>query len=135
MAAAVVIDSADGRYVQGSRAVRKGTITLNTYATNGVAVTAALFELPGTIAELDIGPSGGLIFEWDKTNSKIKAFYPTGGATASPAALAAPQVTTGASTASAVNATTPALTPGVAKEVLNATDLSSITTRFRVEGY
>lgn len=138
MSATITIDTSDGRYVQGSRFVRKGTINLgSSYNTGGMAVTAANFEFPGTIAELDLGPTGGLIFEWDKTNGKVKAYYPTGGATASPAATGDPKVSTGASTASAVNATSPALTPGLGKEVAASTDLSAstFTTRFRAEGY
>lgn len=100
----------------------------NSYTTGGYAITPADFGLNDIIVVIPQGV-GGLLFEYDYANQKLLAKYPTGGATASPAALAAPTVTTGASTASAVNATTPALTPGQGKEVANATDLSTLTVR------
>lgn len=100
----------------------------NSYPTGGYPVTAADFGLNDVIVVIPQG-AGGLLFEYDYANKKLLVKYPTGGATASPAALAAPTVTSGASSATAVNATTPALTPGQGKEVANATDLSSITVR------
>lgn len=104
-------------------------VTLSSsYPTGGESITPADFGLNDIIVVIPQG-SSGLLFEYDYANQKLLAKYPTGGATASPAALAAPTVTTGASTASAVNATTPAITPGQGKEVLNTTDLSTITVR------
>jgi hypothetical protein len=110
MASTFTIDSTDGRYVQGNRHVRKGSGNLGTYATNGVAVTVAQLEFPGTIAELDIGPSAGIIYEWDKTNSKVKAYRQKDPGAAGGADIALP-------------------------EVANGVDLSSLAFRFRAEGY
>lgn len=74
MASTLTIDTADGRYVQGSRLVRKGSGNLGTYATGGIAITAAQLEFPGTIGDFEVsGNPSGYNFEWDKTNSKIKA--------------------------------------------------------------
>jgi hypothetical protein len=106
----------------------------NSYATGGESITPAQVGVNKIFQVLPDQGVSGLLFNYDYVNSKLKATYPTGGATASPAALAAPQVTTGASTASAVNATTPALTPGQGKEVAAATDLSSVVVRTRFIG-
>lgn len=103
----------------------------NSYGTGGESLTASDLGYPGgTIQLLLNGEPGGLLIDYDYTNSKLLVRYPTGGATAAPTSVSAvPAVTSGASTASAVNATTPALTPGVGKEVGNTTDLSTITVR------
>lgn len=106
------------------------------YVTGGYSITPSL--IAGFNARIDavepVTGNGGLIAEWDTTNNKLKVLYPTGGGAAAPAALAAPIVTSGASTASAVSATTPTLTPGIGKEVLNTTNLSTITFRCWVTG-
>jgi hypothetical protein len=136
MALTATFDSrSKGMFYSGAEKVRRGTLLFDSsYSTGGKPVTAATFNLR-RLDHLDISPSGGLIFEFDKTNMKVKAYYPTGGATAAPtSASAVPQVTGGASSATAVNATTPALTPGVAKEVGNTADLSTITPRFEARG-
>lgn len=101
----------------------------NSYPTGGYPVTAADFGLTDIIHVAIQQGRVGLIFEYDYVNQKVIFRYPTGGATASPAALAVPAVTTGASTASAVNATTPALTPGQAKELLATTDVTTVSIR------
>lgn len=104
----------------------------SSYPTGGEPLSAGdLGFPPGTkVVQLTAIANAGLLFEYDYVNSKLKAFYPTGGATAAPTGVStAPQVSSGASTASAVSATTPALTPGVGKEVGNTADLSTITVR------
>ena len=73
--------------------------------------------------------------DFNAATGKLIVSYPTGGATASPAALADPISTSGAATASAVDATTPNITPGRGKEVSNSTDLSSCTWRILLLGY
>ena len=108
-----------------------GTILLDSsYPTGGYAITATNFLFGSTTYLLNVGESSGVVPEWDRTNSKIKMFYPTGGSAASPAALAAPFVTLASGT-SAINspglALTDAVTPGQGKEVANATDLSTLT--------
>lgn len=119
----------------GNRRRAFGTFTFsNSYTTGGESLTPAMVGL-GIIDSLDINQGiGGLIFRWDKANQKVLAFYPTGGATASPGAIADPKVTSGASSATAVNATTPDITPGRAKEVAAATNLSAITFDFEACG-
>lgn len=98
MAASVTIDE---RYVQGSKYVRNGSLNLGTYATNGVPITSSLFELPVRLDHLDVSPAAGIVFEWDKTNSKIKAFRQTDPAAAGGADVALVEV------ANAVNLATP----------------------------
>lgn len=106
-----------------------GTCTLSSsYAANGDTCTPAQFGLTSISLILFDYHAAGLLFSYDYSAGKLKAFYPTGGATTAPStATAVPQVTTGVATASAVNATTPALTPGVGKEVAATADLSGVT--------
>lgn len=78
--------------------------------------------------------AGRMMFSYDTANKKLMCFYPTGGATAAPGALADPISTTGAATASAVDATQPNITPGRGKEVLATTDLSSLSVELLVRG-
>jgi len=61
----------------GNRNQTEGTGNLGTYATNGVAVTAGQVGL-GVIDSLIIDPAGGYVFEWDKTNGKVKAYRSAG---------------------------------------------------------
>jgi hypothetical protein len=107
----------------------------SSYPTGGEPLTPAMLGFSQVVDLLLAGPKAGLNFEYDYAASKIKVMFPVGGATAAPTTLtAAPQVTTGASTASAVNATTPALTPGVSKEMGSTADLSTLTTRITAWG-
>ena len=103
------------------------------YASGGYAVGGTQLGLSKIHAAF-VNPAnavaGRLIANWIPGTSpagKIQVCYPTGGATASPAALADPISTTGASTASAVDATQPNITPGRGKEVADATDLTGAT--------
>jgi hypothetical protein len=110
MAATFTLDSGrDGRAVAGDRFIRRGSGNVGTYATNGVAVTKANFDLPVSLTHLEVDSSGGYIFEFDKANSKIKAYRQKDPAAAGGADIPLP-------------------------EVANAVDLSSITPRFRAEG-
>jgi hypothetical protein len=72
-------------------------------------------------------PTKGVIFEYDYANSKLKAVFPTGGGGTPASALAVPKVSSGSSSASAVDATTPTITPGVGKEVASTQNLSTLT--------
>lgn len=110
MAASVTIDKPGGRTASGSRFVREGTINLATYATNGVAVTKALFDLPVDLTDLNIRPSAGYMPEFDKTNLKVKVYQQKDPAAAGGADIALP-------------------------EVGNNTDLSAVNFRFRAEGH
>lgn len=62
----------------GNRMQTAGTGNVGTYATNGVAVTAAQLGL-GTIHSLVIDPAGGYTFEYVASTGKIKAYYGNGG--------------------------------------------------------
>lgn len=78
MAVAVVLDSGEaGRDVAGARSIRRGTISLGVYATNGVAVTKATFDLWHSLVELEFEPTGGYIAAWDKTNAKVLVYWQT----------------------------------------------------------
>lgn len=57
----------------GNKLQTQGTGNLGTYATNGIAVTANQVGL-GVIEDLQVMPAAGYVFEFDKTNLKVKAF-------------------------------------------------------------
>lgn len=107
------------------------------YTTNGIVLNAAtLYPQSGCrlIKHVIIqSVSGNLLAFWDVTNGKIKLSYPTGGAHAPAAVTTAPKVTSGASTASAVDATDPTITGGPGLEVASTTDVSSIVLRILVQ--
>ncbi len=136
MALTVTITKTDtvGRYLK----VKTGSITFDSsYPTNGEALTAANLEFSTDVEFIQVSPAGGLVFEYDYSGSKLKAFYPTGGS-ATPASLAAPAVTVpSGATAVESSAAQPNLTEtaGIAKEVGNTTDLSTVTAYFVAFGY
>lgn len=102
----------------------------NSYPAAGEVVANTDVGLSGPIDMILFGPAvkttgAHLLFPvYDPTTGKIRFFYPTGGATTAPSTVAQPLSTSGGSTASAVNATTPAITPGGGKEVPTGADLS-----------
>lgn len=119
MAATVAFDAGpDGRYVASNKFVRKGTINLGIYATGGVAVTKANFDLAVSLDDLDIRPTGGYVFEWDKTNGKIKAYRQAG-------------ITENVNATYLQNQVIAAV-PMV--EVANAVDITAVVARYRAEG-
>lgn len=132
-----------------------GTLNLGSYATGGVSVTAGLFGL-SRIEDLIIDPAGGYTFEFDKTNSKIKAYR--SGSHTHDLHLNDADVADGATTR--VNAGTNLLGAGTGTDILVAgvadasgaggivaaaagalaqvaasVDLSAVTARFRAFGY
>lgn len=75
MAATITLDaSPDGRATAGGEAIRRGKLNVGVYATNGVAVTKASFDLWVGLIGLYVHPAGGYLFEWDKPNGKVKAY-------------------------------------------------------------
>lgn len=83
MAATVTIDSGSaGRFVQGNKLIRTGTINLGTYTSGGIAVTAAMFEMPAILHDLYVESAGGYVFRYDKTNKKVMAYMSAGSAAA-----------------------------------------------------
>ena len=61
----------------GNRTQTSGTGNLGTYATSGVAVTAAQVGL-GVIHSLVIDPAGGYTFEYVASTGKVKAYLGSG---------------------------------------------------------
>lgn len=109
-----------------------GTLT---YPALGVPMPAAsAFGMKARLDYLTIfdeDNASGVMWKYDRVNKKLRAYFPTGGATASPASgTANPKVTTGAASATAVNATTPDITPGVAKEMASASTAPAATTLY-----
>lgn len=147
MAISVTINKTDtvGRYLK----VKTGTVTFDSsYPTNGEALSASTLGFSTSVQTFVASPAGGLIFEYDFDNSKLKAHYPTGGT--APSSLANPATTVAVSvavpsgeTAVTSSAAQPDLdetvtvtqAAGRSAEVKNTTDLSSITTHFIAFGY
>lgn len=103
----------------------------SSYATGGESLVSTDFGFSNALTPRLVvtTPASGLMFEYDYTNQKLKAHYPTGGGATAPTTPAAPKVSTGAASATAVDATSPTLTPGTSKEVGNTANLSTVTTR------
>lgn len=132
MGAAVV--TIQGYSVTGNKRMHWGTLHLSTsYATGGDTWTPNNFGM-STVEQLDINSPGTLIMLPDTVNLKIKAYYPTGGGGPNPTTPAAPKVSSGGSTASAVDATDPTITPGVGIEVAATADLSGTVVSFQAIG-
>lgn len=75
MASTITLDSQpDGRSVTGDRQVRRGSMTLGTYASGGIAVTAAQLELPYAVNDLRVDPSGGYVPRWNKSTGKVMVY-------------------------------------------------------------
>lgn len=110
----------------------------NSYTTGGYSFAEADVGFKRVVGVETVGgnvAAAALIAAWDSTNKKLLYLYPSGGGAASPAALADPAVAAGAvtMTSAAANGSSD-LVPGRGKEVANATDLSTITTRLLVIG-
>src|SRR5215471_2083413 len=111
MASTVTIDAQpDGLGAAGNAYQRYGTINLGTYATGGVAVTAAQFQLDDHIFDLDVRPAGGYLFEFLKATGLVKAYRQRDPAAAGGADIPLPEVT-------------------------NGVDLSSVSSRFVAVGH
>jgi hypothetical protein len=96
MASTVTADNSPhpGKSAPEAYFLRFGSLNVGVYATNGVAVTAAQFGLL-ELYHLDVGTSGGIVFEYDKTNKKIKAYRQKDPAAAGGADIALPEVANG----------------------------------------
>lgn len=118
--------------VFGDRRYVTADVTFSTsYAAGGDTGLLALLGLK-TTDWLKAENKSGLQFEWDEANGLLLAIFPSGGDTTSPTALDDPIVTAGSDTASAVEGTTPLITPGVGKEVAATADLSALVGAVRV---
>lgn len=111
----------------------------SSYPTGGEAVDLGTLGLEKVEAMVVTGKSG-VIFEYNYTDNKVVAVFPTGGAGTPGSALATPDgvAASGSSSATAVDATTPTvvLNPGVGKEVANTQNLSTLTgVKFVAFGY
>lgn len=115
-----------------------GTFT-GTYPTNGETVDPGdmgLLSILGMEVIAGNAASAGLLYRFDNVNSKLLVFYPSGGGTAAGAALADPAITAGAVAVTSTAANGAAdLTAGRGREITNATALTTVTIRCRVEGF
>lgn len=106
MAVSVSVNRTDtvGRYTKYTT----GTITFDSsYPTGGEALLPTAVGLSSKVEFIDVTSAAGLIFEYDYSNKKIKAIWPTTDATA----------------------------PAAGEEVANTTDLSTVTCNFIAFGY
>lgn len=128
---AVVAGSED---VWGKHRVKMVDITGDaSYPTGGYAITGAQVGLRNIIGVHFVGglsAGNGVMPFWDNVNGKMMLVYPSGGGAASPAALGAPAIAAGATamTSAAANGSTD-LVPGQGKELLNTTDVHTLTYR------
>lgn len=110
MSVSVTLDAdAAGRDVAGDRFIRRGTVNIGTYATGGVAVTKATFDLWHSLVDLRLDSSAGYLPRYDLANLKIMVYDQKDPAAAGGADIALP-------------------------EVGNGVDLSAVNFRFRAEG-
>jgi len=136
MALTNVVSKTDtvGRYLK----VKVGTITFDSsYPTGGESLVAADLGFSTEISFLSAAPSYGLIYEYDATNKKLLAHYPTGGADV-PATRIAPNATiaTGATTVTGASATPNIVeVAGISAEVANTTDISTVVTQYVAFGF
>ena len=96
-------------YTDGSQNfIRRGSLNLGVYATNGVAITPSQFGF-AALEFLSLTQPGGYVFEWDKANSKIKAYRNKDPAAGGGADIPLP-------------------------EVANAVDITAVVARFEATG-
>ena len=139
MAVATITRVPNSENVYGKhRSIMVDVVGPSTYAANGIPIAATYLGgkviLAATVNAIN-APASRLLAYYDPVVGALRVSYPTGGATASPGALADPISTSGAATASAVDAVTPNITPGRGKEVAANTDLSTCSWRVKLEGY
>lgn len=77
--ASTITLSGDWLVSNGNRTLTKGTGNLGTYATGGIAVSAAQCGL-GQIDSLVVDPAGGYVFSYAPSTGKVLAYW-TGAAT------------------------------------------------------
>ena len=140
----------------GNRYQTSGTGNLGTYATGGIAVSAAQAGL-GTLNTFVVDPAGGYTFEYVASTGKVKAYVSAGftpaGTNSAPtltsttnAGTTAPLYTnsgavtqtTGATGITGVQAPTftgTAVVAAVQSEVATSTSLSGTTFNWRAQGY
>jgi hypothetical protein len=100
----------------------------SSYPTGGEDISSVVNAFKEVLSASFEG-SGGYVFEYDKTNKKVKALYPQGGEQVGSADGGA-SVDAGATpvTSSAANGAIVTVDAGIGREVANATDLSALTT-------
>lgn len=79
MASTVTIAAGqDGRGASGDKLIRRGTMTLGTYAANGIAVTKAQLDFPVSITDVRIDSASGYVARWDSapgvTSGKVMLY-------------------------------------------------------------
>jgi len=120
----------------GYRMVTGSVAFDNSYPTNGEPMDMSKV-FPNDLHLVLFEVKAGYIFEYDYTNKKVKAYYPTKAQAVANSGGNQLIATTGSATASAVDATTPhvdvpagfrsAVDHGAAEEVQNTADLSALT--------
>lgn len=143
MAVTFTVLGKTGANSQGITKTRVKAVLDNAYPVAGYAITPAncglsMFQV-GADGKSFVDPvvtgvnGGGVLAEI--IAQKLLLGYPTGGADTAPTTPAAPLAQGGASTASAVSAIRPGLTPGVGKAFPDAADAHLLTVFFDAYGY
>ncbi len=126
----------------GAKRVLASLLLDNAYPVAGYAITPAMFGLtrfqPAASGVALVDPQvrniSGQPILLRCVGQLLLASYPSGGATAGPTTPAAPIVTAGATPVTST-AATGVLTPGVGKDLPNASDLSSVTAILEATGF
>jgi hypothetical protein len=126
----------------GEKRVLASLLLDNAYPVAGYAITPAMFGLTrfkpadsGVALQDPVARNiSGQPVLFRCVGQLLLCSYPSGGATASPATPAAPIVTAGATPVTST-AATGVLTPGVGKDLANASDLSTVTVIMEALGY
>ena len=112
-----------------------GTLTMsNSYAAGGDTCPASAFGCSSMSLVLLEAVKAGVAFTYDHTNSKVIAYYPTGGSVTAPTSVSAVPVGESGATPVTSSAATLPITPGVGKEVGATADLSTVVLRFVAYG-
>ena len=117
-------------FFRGGVKIEFGTIAMDSsYPTGGEDITFEGFNKKPMVVIFET--KGGYLFEYDRTNGKVKAYYPRGAVTDTLAAVVDAGATSVTSTAANGSIITLSGNAGVAAsvavEVSNTTDLSAIT--------
>lgn len=126
----------------GRKTVTASLLLDNAYPVLGYAITPAMFGLTRfepadsgvSLVDPQVRSVSGQPLLFRCVGQQLLASYPSGGATASPTTPAAPIVTAGATPVTST-AATGVLTPGVGKDLANASDLSTVTVTMVANGF
>ena len=123
--------------VFGNMRIRVGDVTLSaSYAAGGDTLSASSLGFNEIIWAAPEGLAATrLDTAYDRANGKILAYFPTGGTSTAPTAIASDPILTAGGTAVTASLATGPFSPGRAKEPAATADLSTLVVRYIFIGY